>query len=97
MVSVPTSARACALEQLTPVRQAVDSLGDRADPLFGFALDWLERNIPSKLDRVSLVHSDMGPGNFLAQAGRVTAIVEALKQGGMFLMVQDLTLFPYFT
>jgi len=37
---------------------------------------WLQRNIPSKLERISLVHSDMGPGNFLYMGGRVTAIVD---------------------
>ncbi len=75
-LTLPETARACALGQLEPVARAAVSFGDTADPLFAYALGWLQRNIPSKLERISLVHSDMGPGNFLYMGGRVTAIVD---------------------
>ena len=39
-------------------------------------LSWLARTVPPDSGRTSLVHSDMGPGNFLYQDGRVTAVVD---------------------
>ena len=51
-------------------------LGDGIAPLFSFALAWLRRNVPTQVDRTSLVHSDMGPGNFLYRHGRVTAVLD---------------------
>jgi aminoglycoside phosphotransferase (APT) family kinase protein len=46
------------------------------EPLFATALDWLRRNVPEHVERTSLVHSDMGPGNFLYAGGRVTAVLD---------------------
>jgi hypothetical protein len=45
-------------------------------PLFVFALAWLRRNVPTEVGRTSLVHSDMGPGNFIYRDGRVAAVVD---------------------
>lgn len=60
------------LEQLAGL---LATLGDGALPLQRFAARWLERHRPRSI-RISLVHSDMGPGNFLYQGGRVTALLD---------------------
>jgi aminoglycoside phosphotransferase (APT) family kinase protein len=65
-----------AAEQLAKAEGAARLVGDRLAPLFSFALAWLRRNVPTDVARSSLVHSDMGPGNFLASAGRVTAVLD---------------------
>ena len=72
----PGSASGHADEQLAKVEAVAATLGDRIAPLFSFALAWLRRNVPTHVDRTSLVHSDMGPGNFLYRNGRVTAVVD---------------------
>lgn len=46
------------------------------DPLVAFALAWLERNPPQSVQRTVLVQGDTGPGNFVVDAGRVTALVD---------------------
>ncbi|MET0546720.1 MAG: phosphotransferase [Caulobacterales bacterium] len=40
----------------------------------GFA--WLERNVPSKFERVVTIHGDARPGNMLFQDGEVTALLD---------------------
>ena len=62
--------------QLAHVESIAEMIGDRLAPLFVFALEWLRRNVPTNVTRTSLVHSDMGPGNFLYRDGRVTAVVD---------------------
>lgn len=73
---LPESPASCAVDQLVPVARAADSLGEGAEPFFAYALGWLERHLPTKLERIALVHSDMGPGNFLFRDGAVTGIVD---------------------
>ena len=46
------------------------------DPLLRLSADWLERNVPDYDGPVVLVQGDTGPGNFLYQDGRVTAVVD---------------------
>lgn len=75
-LSVPERPADCAHALLTPARAACKALGDAADPFFAFALGWLEAHVPESVNRYALVHSDMGPGNFLYVGGRVTAIVD---------------------
>lgn len=75
-LEVPETAQACARSLLDPALGAVEALGSKADPCFGFALAWLAAHLPSDLDRPSLVHGDLGPGNFLHEAGRVTGLVD---------------------
>lgn len=65
-----------AAAQLAKAEGAAQMIGDRLAPLFAFALAWLRRNVPVDVERSSLVHSDMGPGNFLAAGGRVTAVLD---------------------
>jgi aminoglycoside phosphotransferase (APT) family kinase protein len=65
-----------AATQLAKVEGVATHIGDQLAPLFAFALAWLRRNVPTDVARTSLVHSDMGPGNFLARGGRVTAVLD---------------------
>lgn len=75
-LKIPTSAQQCAHHLLLPLQQIVASKGASLDPFFAYALNWLQRHIPEQLETTSLVHSDMGPGNFLYSKGRVTAILD---------------------
>ncbi len=65
-----------AVVQLTSVEGVATMIGDSLHPLFASALAWLRRHVPLDAGRTSLVHSDMGPGNFLAEGGRVTAVLD---------------------
>ena len=47
-----------------------------ADPLIELALTWLRDNLPDPDGRPVLVHGDAGPGNFLFQNGRMTALLD---------------------
>jgi len=46
------------------------------DPLVAFAGAWLWANAPTTLTRTVLVQGDTGPGNFLAEDGRVTGLID---------------------
>lgn len=46
------------------------------DPLIHLALDWLEANVPGDLPPPTIVHGDAGPGNFLFEGDRVTALLD---------------------
>ncbi len=57
-------------------RRVFESRVRRPVPLARFAFAWLERNAPRRADRISLCHGDVGPGNFLHEEGRVTALLD---------------------
>ena len=65
-----------ATRQMAHVEAVAAAVGDGLAPLFAFAVSWLARNIPADSGRTALVHSDMGPGNFLYRSGKVTAVVD---------------------
>jgi aminoglycoside phosphotransferase (APT) family kinase protein len=46
------------------------------DPLIEFAFRWLEAAIPDPDDAPVLAHGDAGPGNFLFEDGRLTAVID---------------------
>jgi len=71
----PATAAEVASRAVRDLGALVRALADDALPVQRFALAWLERR-PPRASRTSLVHSDMGPGNFLYQGGRVTAILD---------------------
>jgi aminoglycoside phosphotransferase (APT) family kinase protein len=52
--------------------------GGTVDPALAFSLRWLRRNVPAGADAATpvLVQGDTGPGNFLYEGGRVTAVVD---------------------
>ncbi|WP_447762537.1 phosphotransferase family protein [Sphingopyxis panaciterrae] len=46
------------------------------DPLIHLSLNWLEANIPADMPAPVIVHGDAGPGNFLYEGDRVTALLD---------------------
>lgn len=46
------------------------------DALLDLAFRWLEGNMPDPDGPVALVHGDAGPGNFLFEDGRLTALID---------------------
>ncbi len=47
-----------------------------ADPLIEYALRWLSARLPEVPQAPVVVHGDAGPGNFLYDGERVTAIID---------------------
>ena len=50
--------------------------GADGEPLITFGLQWLRSHVPPEVDRVALVQGDTGPGNFLFEGDRLTAVVD---------------------
>lgn len=61
--------------RLKSIRTASERGGTR-DPLLRLAADWIADNIPREPDHQVIVHGDAGPGNFLYQGDRVTALLD---------------------
>jgi aminoglycoside phosphotransferase (APT) family kinase protein len=57
-------------------RGVLEARVTRPAPLARFAFAWLARNAPRRADRISLCHGDVGPGNFLHEGGRITALLD---------------------
>ena len=73
----PATARECALNEVEAIAsQWKDFLANYNEPLVTYALDWLRRFAPDEVARVSLVQGDTGPGNFVFDGPRVTAVVD---------------------
>ena len=70
------SAREIALERIEGIRWRGTAPDGAMDPLLRFTTDWLERNVPDYDGPVVLVQGDTGPGNFMYEDGRVTAVVD---------------------
>ena len=62
--------------ELDATEALLAQLGSRREPLLGFALGWLRRNLPTRVERTSLLQGDTGPGNFLFHEGRVSAVLD---------------------
>lgn len=70
----------------TPDEQALGDIGlweqvhrevvEEPAPFLECALQWLHRNVPDRPVRPVLIHGDTGPGNFLSENGRITAILD---------------------
>ena len=50
--------------------------GDAATPGVSLAIDWLRGTVPAAAEGTALCHGDAGPGNFLHDGGRVTAMLD---------------------
>jgi len=50
--------------------------GGTPDPALAFSLRWLRRHVPDYSGPPVLVQGDTGPGNFMYEGGRVTAVVD---------------------
>ena len=48
----------------------------RPSPLATFASRWLARHAPTNAERLVVCHGDVGPGNFLTDGTRVTALLD---------------------
>lgn len=46
------------------------------EPVARFGVAWLRAHVPEKLERVALLQGDTGPGNFLFEGERITALVD---------------------
>lgn len=73
---LPRNAEEHALADLAVWEEVYRDAGARPDPLLTFALAWLHRNVPEDHGRTCLVQGDTGPGQFLFEDGRVTAVVD---------------------
>jgi len=57
--------------------EALYRFGDYTpEPLIEFGLAWLRRNLPDVAGPVVIVQGDTGPGNFLYEDGKVTAVLD---------------------
>jgi aminoglycoside phosphotransferase (APT) family kinase protein len=74
--AVPRSAPEHASLELDATEKLLAGLRTRREPLLGFALGWLRRNLPARADRTSLLQGDTGPGNFLYLGDRVSAVLD---------------------
>lgn len=73
----PTTPEEAALADVDlALRQWDHFLAGYCDPLITYAVDWLRRNVPSSLARVSLVQGDTGPVNFMFDGDRVSAVID---------------------
>jgi aminoglycoside phosphotransferase (APT) family kinase protein len=70
-----TSAREHALDGIAAMRRRATRADGTIDALVRLSLDWLERNVPDDAP-VVFVQGDTGPGNFMYEDGRVTAVVD---------------------
>ncbi|MDF2235696.1 phosphotransferase family protein [Albimonas sp. CAU 1670] len=67
--------RTCVARELEIWRGMYAETG-RRDPLAELALGWLEDRLPETPGAPVFVHGDAGPGNFLFQDGRMTALLD---------------------
>jgi aminoglycoside phosphotransferase (APT) family kinase protein len=73
----PTTPSECALGELDLICDMWTSfLSSYTEPLITFGVDWLRRNVPERIARVSLVQGDTGPVNFLFEGDRVSAVID---------------------
>ncbi len=74
---VPTNAREAALNDVDLALRTHDGfLARYCEPLITYAVDWLRRNAPTSMARLSLVQGDTGPVNFLFEGDEVTAVID---------------------
>ena len=77
MAQLPASAEEAALGEVELVlRRWQRFLRGYREPLLAYGVDWLRRNAPKRLARVSLVQGDTGPVNFLFEDERVSAVID---------------------
>jgi aminoglycoside phosphotransferase (APT) family kinase protein len=68
--------REMVLRQLDEMESLVAFRGGVPEALLGLALAWLRANVPGYAGPAVLVQGDTGPGNFMYDCGRITAIVD---------------------
>lgn len=70
------TATALAVEQLDEIEAVIAARPGRPEPVLELALRWLRDNVPAYDGPIVVVQGDTGPGNFMFDAGAVTAIVD---------------------
>jgi aminoglycoside phosphotransferase (APT) family kinase protein len=70
------SARQHALERIEGIRWRGTAPDGSVEPLLRLSVDWLERNVPEYDEPTVVVQGDTGPGNFMYEDGKVTAVVD---------------------
>ncbi|MEX1006636.1 MAG: phosphotransferase family protein [Acidimicrobiia bacterium] len=65
-----------AFDEIANMRRRATTPSGEIDPLVALSLDWLERNVPDYDAPAVLVQGDTGPGNFMYDNGKVTAVVD---------------------
>lgn len=73
---LPATPQQHALLDLNTWERLYRDAAREADPLLSFALAWLRRNVPAQAGRTALIQGDTGPGQFLFDGGRVTAVLD---------------------
>ncbi|MBI4299642.1 MAG: phosphotransferase family protein [Chloroflexi bacterium] len=73
-LGVPRNAEECAGMPIAKWRDIYDRTAIEPEPIVVELLQWLDRNKPKKVERVSVIHGDPGPGNFISKDGKVLAI-----------------------
>ena len=75
--SHPTTPEECALGEVDlMLAQGAAFLAGYTEPLLTFGVDWLRRNVPASIERVSLVQGDTGPVNFMFDGDHVSAVID---------------------
>lgn len=79
-VAPPAAVRASAHAQLKSYlrhwRDLWQNLGAPHEPGLALAFDWLERNVPARIERLAWVHGDFAPYNALQDDGRLSAVID---------------------
>jgi aminoglycoside phosphotransferase (APT) family kinase protein len=72
----PKTAEEIALADLSLWERTYHSALKRPVPLVEFATRWLHRNVPAAPQRLALVQGDTGPGQFIFEGSRLSAIID---------------------
>lgn len=74
-LSAKSSIADCVALEIAVWRAMYEETG-RRDALIDLALGWLDANLPRPAEPAVLAHGDAGPGNFLFEGGRMTALLD---------------------
>jgi aminoglycoside phosphotransferase (APT) family kinase protein len=72
----PAQAAEAALHNLALWEGILQSRVKRPSPLAQFASHWLRVHAPNEVERLVVCHGDVGPGNFMHDDARVTALLD---------------------
>lgn len=65
-----------ALDEIAYMRRRATRRDGSIDGMVRVSIEWLKRNVPDYEEPVVLVQGDSGPGNFMYEDGRATAVVD---------------------
>lgn len=75
-MEVPATPQECALLELGHYQDAYRHADPEPMPVVEALFSWLKRNVPSKVQRTSLVWGDVGLGNFIYDGDRIVALTD---------------------